>query len=289
MSTCGIYKITSPSDRTYIGQSINIEKRFSSYFKLRDCNKQILLIRSFKKHGVENHLFEIIEICSKDLLNERERYWQEYYDCINPQKGLNCKLTGTKDKSGERSQETKNKIKKSLSLNPHHNRKPVICLITKREWGSLKSCWEELYKNIYTYPTFKMQVSGKVSNRVNIYYKELIDSPEKIEYYLTKYDDFLKKKENTIKEKSRIKMSIKERQYNMTIKAKEKNLKPVLQYSKEGIFIKRYNSIKEAALDNSLYQSNISNCCNKKSKTCGGFLWKFENLNGKEYLIGKYE
>jgi len=32
----GIYKITSPSNKVYIGQSINIEKRFKSY-KRYDC------------------------------------------------------------------------------------------------------------------------------------------------------------------------------------------------------------------------------------------------------------
>jgi len=62
----GIYKITSPSGRVYIGQSVNIEKRFKKYVRL-DCKEQTRLYRSFKKHGVENHMLEIIELCSEHL------------------------------------------------------------------------------------------------------------------------------------------------------------------------------------------------------------------------------
>ena len=31
------------------------------------------------KLGVENFSFEIIEECSRDMLNEREQFWQEYF------------------------------------------------------------------------------------------------------------------------------------------------------------------------------------------------------------------
>lgn len=91
----GIYKITSPSGRVYIGQSININKRFNQY-KTWNISKQKKLHNSFKKHGVENHVFEIVEECAIDLLNERERYWQEYY--LSVEKGLNCLYTKTDTK-----------------------------------------------------------------------------------------------------------------------------------------------------------------------------------------------
>jgi hypothetical protein len=35
MKQIGIYKITSPTKRVYIGQSVNIERRFNTYEKLR--------------------------------------------------------------------------------------------------------------------------------------------------------------------------------------------------------------------------------------------------------------
>lgn len=103
----GIYKITSPSDKVYIGQSINIKKRFATYRRL-DCKNQSMLYRSFVKYGVENHIFEILEECSIEFLNERERYYQDLFLIKN--KTLNCKLTNTNDKSGFLSNETKLKI-----------------------------------------------------------------------------------------------------------------------------------------------------------------------------------
>jgi hypothetical protein len=92
--TCGIYKITSPVGRVYIGQSRNIEHRFISYKRSCSANKtQIRLDRSFKKHGVTTHIFEIIESCFFENLNKRERYWQDFYDVLNG--GLNCILVET--------------------------------------------------------------------------------------------------------------------------------------------------------------------------------------------------
>lgn len=92
--TCGIYKITSPSGKVYIGQSRNVLKRFREYKTLSNCKGQNRLYNSFLKHGVDNHIYEIIEECSINFLNEKERYWQDYYEVLN-EKGLNCVLTAT--------------------------------------------------------------------------------------------------------------------------------------------------------------------------------------------------
>ena len=56
-----IYKITSPSDKIYIGQTTRpVEERFNEY-KLLKCKDQKLIYESLLKHGVENHKFEIIK------------------------------------------------------------------------------------------------------------------------------------------------------------------------------------------------------------------------------------
>jgi group I intron endonuclease len=107
----GIYKITSPTSKVYIGQSINIEKRFKSY-RLLHCKQQYHLYNSFLKYGVENHTFEIIEECTVELLNEKERYWQDFYNVIS-KKGLNLKLTNSSDKRGFFTDEIKQKISKA--------------------------------------------------------------------------------------------------------------------------------------------------------------------------------
>ena len=104
----GIYKITNPKGKVYIGQSVNFEKRFNQYKKLT-CKNQVILYRSLLKYTFENHTFEIIEECNIEILNERERYWQDFYNVLT--NGLNCKTTSFKSKTGFLSNETKNKIR----------------------------------------------------------------------------------------------------------------------------------------------------------------------------------
>ena len=89
----GIYKITNPKGRVYIGQSINIERRFKEY-KNNLAKGQLLLNRSFLKYGIYRHIFEIILECEKENLNNLERYFQILFNCVK--NGLNCILTNEK-------------------------------------------------------------------------------------------------------------------------------------------------------------------------------------------------
>ena len=106
----GIYKITSPSKRVYIGQSVNIEKRFESYKKM-NCKGQTILYNSFLKYGVEKHKFEVLCECEISELNKKERFYQDLYSVIS-KNGLNCLLTKTNDRSGLISETTR----KNMSL-----------------------------------------------------------------------------------------------------------------------------------------------------------------------------
>jgi len=115
----GIYKITSPSKKVYIGQSINILKRWKSYNQL-NCKSQVKLYNSFLKHGVDKHTFEIICECDISELNENERYYQELFNVVGPA-GLNCSLVNTKNKKYVHSEETRlifSKQRTGRKLNP---------------------------------------------------------------------------------------------------------------------------------------------------------------------------
>lgn len=107
----GIYKITSPSKKIYIGQSVNIKRRIKEY-ELKHCKNQVALHRSINKYGWDRHIFEVIEYCDIEDLNNKERYYQDLYNSVG-RCGLNMKATSTKDKSGYFSQEVKNKISES--------------------------------------------------------------------------------------------------------------------------------------------------------------------------------
>jgi len=107
----GIYKITSPNNKIYIGQSVNIEKRFANYRNINKSARQKKLNASFKKYGIESHIFQIIEECSIENLNIRERYWQDFYNVVSKE-GLNCQLTKTEDSKFMFSDDTINKLKR---------------------------------------------------------------------------------------------------------------------------------------------------------------------------------
>ena len=72
----GIYKITSPSGKVYVGQSKNILSRWYKYSKM-NCEKQTVLYRSLKKYGFENHSFDILETCGVSELHDREIFYKE--------------------------------------------------------------------------------------------------------------------------------------------------------------------------------------------------------------------
>jgi len=54
----GIYKITNPDNKVYVGQSKNIHSRFKDYKKVNYNQRKVY--ESILKYGIENHKFEII-------------------------------------------------------------------------------------------------------------------------------------------------------------------------------------------------------------------------------------
>lgn len=79
----GIYKITNIENQMcYVGQAVNIADRWKSHCKRgvgAEDWTQNKLYPAMYSLGVENFTFEIIEECSRDKLNEREDYWQDYF------------------------------------------------------------------------------------------------------------------------------------------------------------------------------------------------------------------
>jgi group I intron endonuclease len=106
----GIYKLTSPSGKCYIGQSYNIKRRFCDYKRLL-CKNQPKLYNALVKYGFNNFKKEIlfyIEEINKEtilLINEKEIYYINYYESIS--KGYNLKCGGL---NGTHSQESKLKM-----------------------------------------------------------------------------------------------------------------------------------------------------------------------------------
>ena len=107
----GIYKITNPKKKIYIGQTIDFDRRVYQY-KMLNCKEQPKLYNSLKKYGFDNHRFELIFQCFECYLTYFERYYQELYNSTK-NNNLNCFLVTTQDKTGRHSEETKIKMSNS--------------------------------------------------------------------------------------------------------------------------------------------------------------------------------
>jgi hypothetical protein len=152
----GIYKITSPSNKIYIGQSINIERRIKQYKLLKEIKKCKKIYFSIKKYGYKNHKFEVVEYCCKEKLNEREIYWIDFYDSVN--KGLNISYggnsVGSVNKGKKRSKKTKQKISKTKKLNPRKYTQEMIKTLRDSSTTSKKVYQYDLKGNfIKEYPS----------------------------------------------------------------------------------------------------------------------------------------
>jgi len=238
----GIYKITNPKGLIYIGQSVNIKKRWAVYNRMR-CKGQPHLYNSFKKYGVGNHIFEIIEECSPNNLLKREQYWIENYNSIK--EGMNCRIEG---KGGYDSEETRKK--KSIARLGHKPSKETGEKIAKSKMGH--ECYtDEWRENIRQANTgriitkkWRENMSKSMRGRVSPF------------------------KGHTHNDLTKEKMS----------KAKKGNIlswkeKIVIQYDLDNNFIKEYKSVTEAY---KYHKGDIAACCRGKQKTSAGYIWKYK-------------
>ena len=265
----GIYKITSPSDRIYIGQSVDIERRRKSYQKSIG-SKQAKLYASIVKYGFSEHIFEVIEECSVEELNTRERHWQDLYDVLS-EKGLNCRLTGTKDKSGYISQTSLNKLSESLkalydtpegkeglvkkAANTDYQKRstkfwmPILQFTEDgnfiREWNSMKEAGDTL------------QISrGNITSCCKGNYRSAGG-------FVWRY------KIGTIEDR----ICVGKVGYEASSESKKKSIN---QHTKQGIFVREWPSMKEAGETLKIARESITRCCKGELKSAGKFVWKYK-------------
>lgn len=242
----GIYKITSPSNRVYIGQSRNIEKRFREY-KYYKGNGQNRLFCSFTKYGVDTHKFEIVEECVFNDLNIRERYWQEHYEVLSEQ-GLNCMYVNTGVLPATISIETLNNMKKA-----QQNRKPML---------------EEQKKKI-SETSKKRTVSDETKRKISMSSKGKKKSTDHALNIGKAKQGFKHSIESKIKmQKPRTNINSDE--------IRRRTAKPVLQLTLNEEFVREWYSLSEIQRVLGFPCSIISNCCKGKTKKSKGFIWRFK-------------
>ena len=151
----GIYKITSPSSKVYIGQSFNIKRRWSVYRGMRFYKCK--LYSSFLKWGVKNHIFEMVHELpidvSRDVMNNYECFYMEQYKNCEVEL-LNLKGGGSKGRYSKESREKMSKSQKMIVKKPHTDQAKKNMsiaqsgrIVTDESKEKMRLAWIERRKN----------------------------------------------------------------------------------------------------------------------------------------------
>jgi group I intron endonuclease len=171
MDNSGVYKITNPKGKVYIGKSCHIKRRFIEH---KNCSKtgKTKLYNSIRKYGIENHKIEAIFLSDIQYeIDKMESIYIRYYDCINT--GLNHidEINGISGFLGKKhTKENVLKIKERMNgFKPtkaiEKRMKKVFCGYTNKYYDSISDCAKDL--NV-SHSLLSLQLNGKRINKYNI-------------------------------------------------------------------------------------------------------------------------
>ncbi len=243
-----VYMHTTPNGKKYIGiTQQNTTRRWQNG---HGYDTQTLFHRAIKKYGWENIKHEILEEnLSEREAWEREKYYIQLYKTTNPKYGYNIHSGGTSGK---------------LLVKPvyqYHNGKLV---------------------NFFESVVFASEELGVSDSTVQNYCKRK-DLPDNYSFVMSKaihvYD--IDEELYSFRDKShyRIVDLIKQESKEKTISRNIKTAKKINQYDLNGIFIKTWDSIKEA--EEILNIQNLSSVYSNNStyKSAGNYQWRYYSGN----------
>lgn len=117
MKQSGIYQIKNLiTNKVYIGSSKHLSLRKSQHFNRLRSKKHVnnKLQNSWNKHGSENFIFEIIELCSEEYLLVREQFYIDYFKSVTSGYNL-APVAGRSTLGFKHSEESKAKMSKAKS------------------------------------------------------------------------------------------------------------------------------------------------------------------------------
>jgi group I intron endonuclease len=144
----GIYKITEKDNPSmfYVGKSNDIERRFSEHKTKTYEQSRIPFDGYIKEKGVNAFIYEVLEECKIEELNEKEKYWVDK---------LNAKSSGNKFDGGLRDVVGSN--------NPHAKLTEEDVVKIRKAYNNhckQKDIYEE-YKDKITFQSFQNLWQGR--------------------------------------------------------------------------------------------------------------------------------
>lgn len=208
MMNSGIYMWTSPSGKSYIGQTIDLHRRKNEFLRFTSkYGRGSKINYARKKYCKESDwVYKVLEYCNIDMLDKREKHYIALYNTIN--NGYNSEGGG--------------------------NAKKFISDETRKRMSNRKKGEK--------HPLYGKHRSDITKNKISV-----------------------SKLGHIVSDDTRHKMSL-----------SNKRRRKVIQYTKDYSFVNEYITIKDATIMTNIKTSHISECCQGKRKTAGGFIWEYK-------------
>lgn len=273
-----IYKIwNEDNNKVYIGQtSIGIKTRWSQHLKNYLTNNAVIY-RAMRKHGAGIFHIEQIEECDNSLLNDREKYWINFYNSYK--NGYNSTPGGTALPSGKMFQRLDNNEIYQL-----WDKGYSISEIVEKTGYSSTSIREHLleYKNFSIEESIQRGIVKGAKSR-----SQAISQWNLYGEFIQTFKSTVEAEKITgISKQNICKCLHKERNKAGDFYWTYENELPkiqkqtfICQYDKQGNLIQKFKTKAEAAKALKLDSGSIAKVCKGQRKTCGGFIWKEEEEN----------
>jgi len=274
-----IYILTSPSGKSYIGQTVRtIEERFEEH-EAGKSNSCRAIYNAIKFHGWENFEKDWYE-CPNEDLNKHEELMVEVLGTLSPG-GYNLREGG--GSHGKLSEESKKKMSEARLGEKNHNfgkprTKETKQRISEALFGKLlmeetkQKMSETRLGKTHTEETKQKMSEAQLGEKNHMYGK----NGEKNQMFGKFHTEETKQK---MSEAKRGKTHTEEhKQKNREARLGEKNhmSKTVYQYDMEGVYIRSFGSAGEAArYMGKRGGTNISACACGKLKKAYGFKWSY--------------
>lgn len=315
----GIYCIENIiNHKRYIGQSRNINARIAGHKNLLKKNKHdnLHLQRSWKEYGEQNFLFYILELCTIDELNEREKYYIKQYKtddinygfnmtsggdydyCLNEEikKKISQKMLGkmSGDKNPNYGRRLTDEEKKKISIRNSNPSKEIREKLRAARLGK-KHSPETIEKlKIKRKQQKRGPVSEETKRKISIATKERFKT-EKPTMFGKHHSEEAKKKigdghrNPTIQTREKMSASAKKRweenpptHYRSMKEENNPNAKKVYQYSEDYQLIKIWNTLKSICVNFNVSLSTVSGTWLKnEDKKYRGFFWSLKTKEEK--------
>ena len=268
-----IYKIwNEENDKLYIGQtSVGIKTRWSSHLKNYLTNNAVIY-RAMRKYGAGVFHIEQIEECDNSLLDEREKYWINYYDSYK--NGYNSTPGGTALPSGKMYARLND-----MTIQALWDQGMSICQIAEATQYSTTAIREHLqeYKNYSIEESEKRGlIQGAKTRSIPISQWNLEGN------FIATYNSIAEAEQQTNIPRQNIHKCLQKQRnaagnYYWTYENELPIIKystKIYQYDKENNLIAIYSTKADAAKQCKLDSGSISKVCQGKRKTCGGYRWE---------------